>query len=100
MRRETDNQPMRRVPAVLVPVFAAACGVPAAFLPGSTVAHVSYLVGFTTVVGLGWTRLRTLSGPQRKGYALIAAALTVWLAGDLLQDLMRWLIGPNGDVSP
>ncbi|MFG1922820.1 diguanylate cyclase [Cryptosporangium sp. NPDC048952] len=91
---------MRRVPAVLVPVFAAVCGLPAAFLPGSTFAHVSYLIGFSTLVGLGWARLRMLSGPQRTGYAFIVAALSVWLTGDLLQDALRWLTGPVGDVSP
>ena len=91
---------MRRVPVVLVPVFAAGCGVPAAFAPGSAFAHTSYLIGFGTLVALGWARLRSLSGPQRSGYAFIVAALTVWLVGDLLQDVLRWLIGPAGDVSP
>ncbi|WP_084700922.1 GGDEF domain-containing protein [Cryptosporangium arvum] len=91
---------MRRVPAVLVPVFAAACGLPAAFRPGSTFAHLCYLIGFGTLVALGWMRLRTLSGPQRRGYGYIVAALSVWLVGDLLQDLLRWIFDGTRDVSP
>ncbi|MFG1921675.1 diguanylate cyclase domain-containing protein [Cryptosporangium sp. NPDC048952] len=91
---------MRRVPAWLVPVFAAGCGVPSAIAPGSTVGHVSYLIGFGAFVVLGWVRLRAISGPARTGYGLIVGALSVWLAGDLLQDVLTLLVGPPGDVSP
>jgi len=91
---------MRRVPPLLVPAFAAAAGLPAAIAPGSTFAHASYLIGFTTVVVLGWVRLRALSGPVHTGYAFIVAALTVWVVGDVLYDVLDRLIGPLGDVSP
>ncbi|MFI5952914.1 GGDEF domain-containing protein [Cryptosporangium sp. NPDC051539] len=91
---------MRRVPAALVPVFAALCGAPGAFLPGSIFAHVSYLIGFSVLVGLSWGRLRQIPAPARRGYGYIAVALTVWLAGDLLHDVLEWLIGPLGDVTP
>jgi diguanylate cyclase (GGDEF)-like protein len=91
---------MRRVPAPLVPAFAAVAGVPSAIAPGSVLAHVSYLICFSTLVGLGWVRLRALSGPVRTGYAFIVGALTVWLTGDVLYDVLSRLIGPLGDVSP
>jgi diguanylate cyclase (GGDEF)-like protein len=91
---------MRRVPALLVPGFAAVAGLPAAVAPGSLVAHASYLVCFISVVALGWWRLRDLSGPVRTGYGFIVAALTVWLCGDVLYDVLDRLIGPLGDVSP
>ena len=91
---------MRRVPALLLPVVAAVAGVPAAVEPGSTPAHVSYLICFAAVIILGWVRLRALSGPARTGYAFIVSALTVWLTGDLLYDVLDRLIGPLGDVTP
>ncbi|TQS40631.1 GGDEF domain-containing protein [Cryptosporangium phraense] len=91
---------MRRVPAWLAPAVAVACGLPAAFRPGSAFGHISYLVGFSLVVGLGWARLRTIPGPARTGYGLIVGALTIWLVGDLLYDLLTLLLGPRGDVSP
>ncbi|MFI5960379.1 diguanylate cyclase domain-containing protein [Cryptosporangium sp. NPDC051539] len=91
---------MRRVPAWLAPAWAAACGLPAAFEPGSTFAHVSYLIGFGTLVVLGWIRLRAIVGPARSGYGLIVGALSVWLAGDLLADVLTRIVGPFGDVSP
>jgi diguanylate cyclase (GGDEF)-like protein len=91
---------MRRVPALLVPAFAVAAGVPAAIAPGSTVAHASYLICFGALVALAWVRLRGLSGPVRTAYAFIVGALTVWLTGDLLYDALNRLIGPLGDVTP
>jgi diguanylate cyclase (GGDEF)-like protein len=97
---EPDKQRMRRVPTPLVPAFAAVAGIPSAVAPGSFLAHASYLICFTTLVSLGWVRLRALTGPVRTGYGFIVGALTVWLAGDLLYDLLDRLIGPLGDVSP
>jgi diguanylate cyclase (GGDEF)-like protein len=91
---------MRRVPPWLVPAFAVAAGLPAAVAPGSTFAHASYLICFSTLVVLAWVRLRVLSGPVRTGYLFIVAALTVWVTGDLLYDVLDRLIGPLGDVSP
>ncbi|GAA2482974.1 hypothetical protein Ahu01nite_071460 [Winogradskya humida] len=91
---------MPRVPPLLVPAYAAAAGVPAAVAPGSAVAHFSYLICFTSLVALGWARLRTITGPVRSGYAYVIGALTVWVVGDLLSDVLTWLLGPMGDVQP
>jgi len=91
---------MSRVPAPLVPVFAALCGLPTAIWPDSTFAHVSYQLGFITLVVMGWLRLRRLHGPVRTGYLFIVVALTVWLAGDLLYDLLERITGPVEGVSP
>jgi diguanylate cyclase (GGDEF)-like protein len=91
---------MRRVPALLVPAFAALAGIPAAVDPGSTFAHACYLVCFGSVVTLGWVRLRAFSGPVRTGYGFIIAALTVWICGDILYDILSAVLGPPGDVSP
>ncbi|GLY93110.1 GGDEF domain-containing protein [Actinoplanes sp. NBRC 103695] len=91
---------MRRVPAPLLPVFAALCGLPTAIWPGTVFAHVCYQVGFVALVVLGWARLRSLHGLVRTGYAFIVGALTVWLLGDLLYDVLDRLIGPLGLVSP
>ena len=91
---------MRRVPAPLVPAFAVLCGLPSAIWPGSTFAHVCYQVGFVTIVVLGWFRIRQLHGAFRLGFTFILGALTVWLTGDLLYDVLDRIIGPLGDVSP
>ena len=91
---------MRRVPAVLVPTFAVLAGSVSAFAPGTRAAHWSYLVAFTAMVALGWARLRTLRGPTRSGYAFILGALSVWLAGDLLYDVLTWITGGLGEVTP
>jgi len=90
---------MRRLPTILVPGIAVAAAVPMAIVPGSTVANSSYAVAFTVLVLLAWVRLRRLTGPVRTGYAFLVGALSVWLTGDLLQDLLTWLDGPLGDVS-
>nr|WP_296076171.1 GGDEF domain-containing protein [uncultured Actinoplanes sp.] len=88
------------MPAIAVPVFAVAAGLPTAIAPGSTGAAVSYVVAFTVLVALGWVRLRTLTGPVRRGYGFIVGALTVWLTGDLLYELLARVAGPLGGVSP
>lgn len=91
---------MRRAPTLLVPAFAALCGVPSAIEPSSVLGHVSYLVGFAVLIGVGWWRLRAIDGPARTGFALVLGALTVWLTGDLLYDALNLLLGPLGDVTP
>jgi diguanylate cyclase (GGDEF)-like protein len=83
-----------------VPVFAALCGIPSAIWPGSTFAHTCYLVCFLSLVVLSWMRLNTIRGPSRRGYTLIVACLTVWVVGDVLHDVLEWLAGPLGDVTP
>ncbi|MCO8276302.1 GGDEF domain-containing protein [Actinoplanes sp. TRM 88003] len=91
---------MRRVPALLVPAFALLAGSVSAFAPGTAAAHWSYLGAFAAMVGLAWVRMRTLRGPTRSGYAFIVAALSVWLAGDLLYDTLTWITGGLGEVTP
>ncbi|MFI5842481.1 diguanylate cyclase domain-containing protein [Catenuloplanes sp. NPDC051500] len=91
---------MRRVPAPAVPIFAALAGSVSVFAPGTTAAHNAYLVGFAAVVVSAWIGLRRISGPSRGAYRLIAIALTVWLTGDILYDVLTRLLGPFGDVSP
>jgi diguanylate cyclase (GGDEF)-like protein len=70
------------------------------FAPGTTTAHVAYLIGFIAVVVSAWLGLRHISGPSRGAYRLVAVALSVWLSGDLLYDILDRLAGPLGDVSP
>src|SRR3954453_19098650 len=91
---------MRRVPVIGVPAFAVAGGLPTAIAPDSSVAPVAYTVAFTVLVALGWVRLRALTGPARSGYAFILGALTVWLTGDLLYELLARVAGSLGDVTP
>ncbi|MBL7256676.1 GGDEF domain-containing protein [Paractinoplanes lichenicola] len=90
---------MRRVPALLVPAFALVAGAVPAVAPGTAAAHWSYLLAFAVIVGLAWVRLRTLRGPTRSGYALIVGALSVWLAGDVLYDVLS-RVTTLGEVSP
>jgi diguanylate cyclase (GGDEF)-like protein len=96
----TDKYRVKRVPAIAVPAFAVAAGLPTAIAPDSTTATVSYAVAFTVLVALGWVRLRALTGAVRRGYAFIVGALTLWLTGDLLYDLLDRVAGPFGGVSP
>ncbi|WP_436527057.1 diguanylate cyclase domain-containing protein [Actinoplanes sp. HUAS TT8] len=91
---------MRRVPAPAVPAFAVLAGSVSVFWPGTDAAHLAYLVGFTVVVASAWYGLRSITGPSRGAYRLIAVALTVWLAGDVLYDVLNRVAGPLGDVSP
>jgi diguanylate cyclase (GGDEF)-like protein len=92
---------MRRVPAAAVSVFAAIMGsVGTVFAPGTTVAHIAYLIGFATVVTAAWLGLRNISGPSRGAYRLVAIALSVWLTGDVLYDILDKFFGPLGDVTP
>ena len=91
---------MRRVLAPLVPVLAALAGVLSAIAPGSQFAHMSYLICFSGMVLMGWVRLRALTGPVRTGYPYIVGALTVWVSGDLLYDLLSRTAGPPGEVTP
>ena len=91
---------MRRVPAAAVPVFAAVAGSVSVFQPGTNAAHIAYLIGFTTVVGCAWWGLRSITGPSRGAFRLVTVALTVWLTGDILYDLLDRFAGPLGDVSP
>ena len=91
---------MRRVPAAAVPAFAAVAGSVSVFAPGTNAAHIAYLVGFGAVVAAAWLGHRTITGPSRGAYRLVAIALSVWLTGDVLYDILDRLAGPLGDVSP
>ncbi|GAA2671090.1 GGDEF domain-containing protein [Actinoplanes palleronii] len=91
---------MRRVPAAAVPVLAAVAGSVSVVAPGTSAAHVAYLIGFTVVVVCAWLGLRAIEGPSVGAYRLIVAALTVWLTGDVLYDVLSRVAGPLGDVSP
>ncbi|MEV4345019.1 GGDEF domain-containing protein [Actinoplanes sp. NPDC049596] len=91
---------MRRVPAPAVPLFAALAGSVSVFAPGTGAAHDAYLLGFGVVVLSAWLGLRRITGPSKGAYRLVAVALTVWLTGDVLYDLLDRFAGPPGDVSP
>ncbi|WP_239160553.1 GGDEF domain-containing protein [Virgisporangium ochraceum] len=66
------------VPVVLVAVVATLLA------PASTVGQVAYLVGFAVVVGTAWRAIGRPSAGGRGPWVMVAAAVTVWLAGDLL----------------
>ncbi|MEU4241103.1 GGDEF domain-containing protein [Actinoplanes sp. NPDC026619] len=91
---------MRRVPAAAIPVFAAVMGSVSVFVPGTNAAHIAYLIGFTVVVASAWYGLRHIAGPSAPAYRLVAIALTLWLAGDILYDVHDRIAGPLGDVTP
>jgi diguanylate cyclase (GGDEF)-like protein len=91
---------MRRVPAAAVPLFAAVAGSVSVFAPGTNAAHIAYLIGFTVVVASAWVGLRAIKGPSKGAFRLVALALTVWLSGDILFDVLDRIIGPLGDISP
>jgi diguanylate cyclase (GGDEF)-like protein len=66
------------VPVVLFAVMATLVA------PASQVGQVAYLAGFAVVVATAW---RAVGGPRaggRRPWVMVAAALTVWLAGDLV----------------
>jgi len=89
----------RRLPAAAVPLGAIVLAVPVVVAPESTVAHVSYTAAFLTMVGLAWLGVRSRTGRAARAQACVAAALTVWLGGDLLYDLLTWKYGELGAVS-
>ncbi len=91
---------MRRVPAPAVPLVASVAGAVSVFWPGTDAAHIAYLIGFSFVVACAWAGLSHVKGPSLGAYRLVAAALTVWLAGDVLYDVLSRVAGPPGDVSP
>ncbi|MGK5684489.1 diguanylate cyclase domain-containing protein [Actinoplanes sp. URMC 104] len=91
---------MTRVPAAAVAVLAAMAGLVSVLAPDTQAAYVSYLVTFGVLVALAWTRWRVLRGPARSGYAFVAAALSVWLAGDVLHDVAGRVVGQLPDVTP
>jgi diguanylate cyclase (GGDEF)-like protein len=90
---------VRRLPTVAVPAVAALLGLPTVVAPGTTVAQVTYTVAFCLIVGVAWLGVRSHAGPATGAHALMAAALTVWLAGDLLYDVLHWWLGGLGTVS-
>ena len=67
--------------------------------PGTAVAEATYTIAFCLIVVVAWLGVRARSGPAARADAWMAAALTVWLAGDLLYLGLRWRSGEPGDVS-
>ncbi|MEU8658724.1 GGDEF domain-containing protein [Actinoplanes philippinensis] len=81
-----------------LPLAAAVLGVPTLLAPESAVARLTYPSAFFVVVVSAWLAARAETG-HRLSRALVAGALTVWLAGDLVYSaLTRWF-GEPGDVS-
>jgi diguanylate cyclase (GGDEF)-like protein len=90
---------VRRLPAAAVPAVAALLALPTVVAPGTTVAQVTYTIAFGLIVVVAWLGVRSRSGPAVVAHAFMAAALTAWLAGDLLYSLLSWRSGDLGDVS-
>jgi hypothetical protein len=60
---------------------------------------MTYTIAFCLIVGVAWLGVRSRPGPAARAHAWMAAALTVWLAGDLLYTVLTWRFGELGDVS-
>jgi diguanylate cyclase (GGDEF)-like protein len=81
-----------------LPMMAAVMGVPTLVAPGSVVAHVTYTLAFCVVVLSAWMAVRAESS-HRLPRALMAGALTTWLAGDLLYSALTLRFGELDDIS-
>ena len=90
---------MERLATRALPAFAVIMGLPTVPAAGSTLAQVAYTAGFCVVVVVAWSAVRVSTGPMRLPHALIAAALTTWLCGDLVHTALEWTLGELGDVS-
>ncbi|MFG1608526.1 diguanylate cyclase domain-containing protein [Actinoplanes sp. NPDC049265] len=77
---------MKRLPTAAVPAIAVIAGLPTVL--GSGLAEAAYTLAFVFFVVLAWLGVRRQTGPARAAYALIASALTSWLAGDLLHSVL------------
>ena len=91
---------MKRVPVGSVVLVGAAAALTTAVAPGTWYAHWSYLLMYTTAVALGWWRLSSFRGPARGSFIMIMVAETMWLAGDVLYDLLERFSFPLGEVTP
>ncbi|GLY97750.1 GGDEF domain-containing protein [Actinoplanes sp. NBRC 103695] len=90
---------MKRLPSFAVPAIAVIAGLPTLVAPGSAVAGAAYTLAFVFFVVLGWQGVREQTGRGRVAYALIASALTAWLAGDLVFGLLDRLTEYGGGVT-
>ncbi|WP_212998130.1 GGDEF domain-containing protein [Winogradskya consettensis] len=68
--------------------------------PGAWYSHWVYLVMYGTAVAVGWWRLRTFRGAARGSFVMIMVAESMWLAGDVLYDVVERLTPDLGDVTP
>ncbi|GAA2525756.1 GGDEF domain-containing protein [Winogradskya humida] len=91
---------MNRLTARSVLPIGAAAALVVAAAPGTRYSHGAYLIMYSTAVALGWWRLRTFRGPARGGFIMIMVAETMWLAGDVLYDVLERLVPTLGDVTP
>ena len=89
---------MKRLPTVAVPAIAVIAGLPT-FL-GWSFAGTAYTVAFALFVVLAWLGVRRQTGRARLPYALIASALTAWLAGDLMNAFLSWQFDQEFEFSP
>jgi diguanylate cyclase (GGDEF)-like protein len=88
---------VKRLPTAAVPVIAVIAGLPT--LLGSSSAEWTYTLAFVFFVVLAWLGVRRQTGPSRTAYALIASALTSWLAGDLLYSVLDRVLDDPGEVT-
>ncbi|GAB2581222.1 hypothetical protein Aab01nite_58230 [Paractinoplanes abujensis] len=82
----------------VLPVTAAVLGVPTLLAPDSTTAGLTYGLAFLLIVVGAWLAVHA-EARHRLPRALMAAALTVWLSGDLVYSVLTWRFGELGDVS-
>jgi len=71
-----------------VAVVGAAVVLPAA-LPATGVGKSAFLAGYVAVVVAAWLAVRRSSGQGRLPFALVAAGLTAWLAGDVTMEAQK-----------
>jgi diguanylate cyclase (GGDEF)-like protein len=90
---------VNRIPPAAIPLGALVMSVPVAVAPGSDVADAFYTVAFVALVVIAWLGLRSPTAAAAPAHALVAGALTVWLAGDLLYKALTWRYGSLGGVS-
>ncbi|GID67692.1 hypothetical protein Acy02nite_55730 [Actinoplanes cyaneus] len=93
-----DGKPMKHWSPRALPVMAAVMGVPTLVVPGSLTAQLTYTLAFCVIVGSAWLAVRA-STDSRWPRSLMAGALTVWLAGDLLSSVLTWRFGGLGALS-
>ena len=84
-------------------VALAACAVlavPTVLEPEGLLASSTYLVGLALIVASVWYGAMRQVGPSRRGWRLMALAVSCWLIGDLLQRILTSFGFPNDSVGP
>lgn len=96
----TDPEGMRSrsITLFLVLAFAGIAVSVAAY--GTIAGTVGYLLGYAVVAGLAWWSAARRSRPDRAPGLLIAAAITLWMIGDLVETLQYYFsavpsVGPS-----